>query len=323
MSPLSYPLESAGPLNGVQLMTALINGEKAPSNAWSKTTFRLKFLGRSLFNWRTTSGLLSTLAANPLLDEILSAQPNLPCKLHRPYLAANMNKIECLFALRDHYDLLVQRMPPKMRLGHLSRQPFVLASAQGKNGEPVTLELTAIDQLNKEGEATLRLRNANGVTLAQITFALIHYQQKATLFIGGLQGANHQVPHAEIQQTTKECHGLFPKRLVLEGVCSLARHLSISQVIAVSNATHIYQNWRYKSKKKAQLHADYDQFWVSMGGKPLSNGYFLLPARIARKPIDDVVSKKRAEYRRRYQLLNEMEQGLAEHFTARQIPTKR
>jgi uncharacterized protein VirK/YbjX len=323
MSQLSYPFVSTRPLNGWQLMTALATGEKAPSKAWNKTAFRLKFLGRSLLSWRTTRALLGTLAANPMLDEILSAQPNLPCKLHRPYLAANMNKIEGLFALRDHYDVLIQRMPLKMRLGHLSRQPVILARMQGKNGEPVTLELAAIDHLNKEGEATLLLRNANGVMLTQITFTLMHYQQQPTLFIGGLQGANHEVPHAEIQQTTKECHGLFPKRLALEGVCALARHLDIHHVVAVGNATHIYQNWRYKSKKQAQLHADYDQFWVSMGGKPLGSGYFLLPERIARKPIDEIASKKRAEYRRRYQLLDELEQGMAAHFTARQILTER
>ncbi len=317
MSQLSYPLASARPLNGWQLMTALINGEKAPSNAWKKTSFRLKFLGRSLLNWRTTSGLLSTLASNPLLEEILSAQPNLPCKLHRPYLAANMSKIECLFALRDHYDLIVQRMPLKMRLGHLGPHAFVLASAMGKNEAPITLELAAIDKLNKEGEATLLLRNANGVMLAEITFALMHYQQQPTLFIGGLQGANYDVPHAEIQHTTKECHGLFPKRLVLEGICTLARHLGIRQIVAVGNATHIYQNWRYQSKKKDKLHADYDQFWLSMGAKPLDSGYFLLPERIARKPIEEIASKKRAEYRRRYQLLDELEQGLAAHFCAR------
>ncbi|MEX0632991.1 hypothetical protein M8494_16615 [Serratia ureilytica] len=40
-------------------MTALINGEKAPSNAW-KNSFRLEAFGRSLLNWRTTSGLFST-----------------------------------------------------------------------------------------------------------------------------------------------------------------------------------------------------------------------------------------------------------------------
>ncbi|ANS42132.1 VirK/YbjX family protein [Serratia inhibens] len=314
MSQLSYPLVSARPLNGWQLMTALINGDMAPSKAWKKASFRLKFIGRSLFSWHATGALLNTLASNPLLDEILNAQPNLPCKLHRPYLAANMNKIECLFALRDHYDLSAQRMPLKMRVGHLNK-PFVLASVTGKSGAPVSLELSAIDHLNKEGETTLLLRNAAGIMLAEITFALMHYQQQPTLFIGGLQGANHQVPHAEIQLATKECHGLFPKRLVLEGICTLAHHLGIRQIVAVGNATHIYQNWRYHSKKKDQLHADYDQFWSSMGGKMLDSGYFLLPERITRKPIDEVASKKRAEYRRRYQLLDELEQGMAEHFS--------
>ncbi|CAI0935986.1 DUF535 domain-containing protein [Serratia proteamaculans] len=314
MSQLSYPLVSARPLNGWQLMTALANGDKAPSKAWKKTSFRLKFIGRSLFGWPTTSALLNTLASNPLLDEILKAQPNLPCKLHRPYLAANMSKIESLFALRDHYALSKQRMPMKMLLGHLNKT-FVLAKASGKSGETVSLELASIDHLNKEGEVTLLLRNANGIMLAEITFALVHYQQRPTLFIGGIQGANQQVPHAEIQQATKECHGLFPKRLALEGICTLARHMGIQQIVAVGNATHIYQNWRYHSKKKDQLHADYDQFWTSMGGKMLESGYFLLPEQIARKPIDEVVSKKRAEYRRRYQLLDQLEQGMAEHFS--------
>jgi hypothetical protein len=314
MSQLSYPLVSARPLNGWQLMMALANGDKAPSKAWKKTSFRLKFIGRSLFRWPTTSALLNTLASNPLLDEILKAQPNLPCKLHRPYLAANMSKIESLFALRDHYALSKQRMPMKMLLGHLNKT-FVLAKASGKSGETISLELASIDHLNKEGEVTLLLRNANGIMLAEITFALVHYQQRPTLFIGGIQGANQQVPHAEIQQATKECHGLFPKRLALEGICTLARHLGIQQIVAVGNATHIYQNWRYHNKKKDQLHADYDQFWTSMGGKMLESGYFLLPEQIARKPIDEVVSKKRAEYRRRYQLLDQLEQGMAEHFS--------
>lgn len=39
MSQLSYPLASAQSLNGWQLMTALINGEMAPSNAWKKPRF--------------------------------------------------------------------------------------------------------------------------------------------------------------------------------------------------------------------------------------------------------------------------------------------
>ncbi len=42
MSQLSYPLISAEPAS--QLMTALINGEKVPSNAWKKRHSALSFL---------------------------------------------------------------------------------------------------------------------------------------------------------------------------------------------------------------------------------------------------------------------------------------
>ena len=315
MSQLSYPLASAQPLNGWQLMTALINGEKAPSNA-RKTSFRLKFLGRSLLNWRTTSGLLST-RQQPAAggDPERTAEPAV--QTASPVSGGQHEQdrmpVRPARSLRSHRAAHAAEDAPR------PPRPAVFRAGQsdGQNEAPIALELAAIDKLNKEGEATLLLRNANGVMLAEITFALMHYQQQPTLFIGGLQGANHEVPHAEIQHTTKECHGLFPKRLVLEGICTLARHLGIRQIVAVGNATHIYQNWRYQSKKKDKLHADYDQFWLSMGAKPLDSGYFLLPERIARKPIEEIASKKRAEYRRRYQLLDELEQGLAAHFCAR------
>lgn len=287
----------------------LLTGKKMPSNAWRKKSFRLKFFGRSLLFWPSTSGLLHTLASNPQLDAILTAQPSLPCKLHRPYLAANINRTDGLFALRDHYTLTAQRMPQNVYHSHLNTF-FVLSQAQGKEGEQITLRLTVVDKLNKEGETTLQLCNTKGIVLANVTFTLMNYQQQPTLFIGGLQGPDCAIPHTEIQETTKACYGLFPKRLVLEGISYLARQLSIRQVLAVSNTTHIYQNWRYHNKKQSVMYADYDQFWRSLGGQQLDNGHFLLPMSIPRKTIEQIASKKRAEYRRRYQLLDELQLGV-------------
>jgi hypothetical protein len=67
-------------------------------------------------------------------------------------------------------------------------------------------------------------------------------------------------------------------------------------------------------KKKEKLHADYNSFWLSVGGEPCIEGHFNLPTRIARKPIDDIASKKRAEYRRCYALLAQLEGALASYF---------
>lgn len=296
-------------------MIALLRGDRIPDKAWKKKSFRLKFLSRALLSWPATHRLLSMLNSNPLLDEMLAAQPDLPCKLHRPYLAANMKRRDGVSALCDHYALINQLMPLKMQLDHLGNPPLSLSCVQDKNGGQVCLQLATIDKMSREGETSLLLRNAAGVMLAEITFTLMYYQQQPTLFIGGLQGADRNVPHTEIQHTTKACHGLFPKRLVLEGLTTLAQQLGVRQLLAVGNDTHIYRNWRYRHKKQELLRADYDQFWLSMGGKQLDNGYFLLPDHVARKSMEDIASKKRAEYRRRYQLLDELQQGIAAHFT--------
>ncbi|WP_413556103.1 MULTISPECIES: VirK/YbjX family protein [unclassified Brenneria] len=315
MSQIVAPLQKNSIANGRQLMMSLINGEFIPGKPWKKSLFRLKFLCRSLFCWRITTGLADTLASNFLMEQILQAQPNLPCKLHRPYLTAKMSKLEGLFALRDHYALIAQRMPLNLLVACLNEDPVVVAKALDKQGNEVMLKISSIDHLNKEGEVTLSACDANGVVLAKITFTLMNYCQQPTIFIGGLQGADKHVPHAEIHQATKACYGLFPKRLALEGICSLGHYLGINQIIAVDNAGHIYQNWRYHHKKKDELHADYDQFWLSIGGRQMTCGYFQLPLRIARKPIESIASKKRAEYRRRYQLLDELDCAMSECFS--------
>lgn len=69
----------------------------------------------------------------------------------------------------------------------------------------------------------------------------------------------------EIQNATKACHGLFPKRLVMEAACLFAQRLQVEQIIAVSNETHIYRSLRYRDKE-GKIHADYNAFWESVGG---------------------------------------------------------
>lgn len=62
-------------------------------------------------------------------------------------------------------------------------------------------------------------------------------------------GAKAHVPHEHIQLATKACHGLFPKRLLVEAVMTLAGAFPVEQILAVSNATHIYRSWRYRKKR--------------------------------------------------------------------------
>lgn len=48
---------------------------------------------------------------------------------------------------------------------------------------------------------------------------------------------------------TKACHGLFPKRLLVEAVMTLAGAFPVEQILAVSNATHIYRTGAIARKR--------------------------------------------------------------------------
>ncbi len=166
--------------------------------------------------------------------------------------------------------------------------------------------------LDKEGEATIVFQDENDTVLAELTFTLCQYNGVDTFFVGGLQGAKADVPHQLIQAATKACHGLFPKRLVVDALLTLGSLLSVAHVRAVSNETHIYRSLRYRHKKRGKLHADYNSFWASLGAQADEEGDYVLPLTLARKTMEEIASKKRAEYRRRYALLDELQQQITE-----------
>ncbi|WP_075181748.1 VirK/YbjX family protein [Pantoea sp. 1.19] len=299
----------------VSLFYALTSGELKPGRAWQKPVFRLKFFLRTLLCWPFSWRLLSWFSAQPQRLTFLQAQPAIPCKLHRPYLSVRLSMAERLQALLSHYDLSAKRMPAALLRGYLSGHPWPLVSVIDKRGETVNIALASLDRLNKEGEATLLVANHQGTPLVNVTFTLVQRDEGPVLFIGGMQGAHSEVDHESIRQLTRDCYGLFPKRLAMEALSALARGLGASQIIAVGNDSHIYQSPRYRRRRRL-MHADYDAFWLSLGAQADEQGHFQLPCTLGRKTEVEIPSKKRAEYRRRYTLLDQVCAGVEAHFNA-------
>lgn len=70
---------------------------------------------------------------------------------------------------------------------------------------------------------------------------------------------------------------------------------------------------RYSSKQKANLQADYDELWQEFDARDVDANFVALQAQ-SRKPLEEIASKKRAIYRRRYEWLDLLVQGMAERF---------
>ncbi len=224
-------------------------------------------------------------------------------RLHRPYLAANLSRKQLLEALRYHYALLRGCMSAEEFSLYLNTPGLQLAKLEGKNGEQFTLELTMMISMDKEGDSTILFRNSEGIPLAEITFTLCEYQGKRRCLLAdckaqmgirasGNPECDESLPRA-ISQTPRDGSGL-----------SVCQRLQVEQIIiAVSNETHIYRSLRYRDKE-GKIHADYNAFWESVGGVCDAERHYRLPAQIARKEIAEIASKKRAEYRRRYEMLD-------------------
>lgn len=294
----------------LSLFSRLVMGKLKPNPLWGKPTYRLKFFLRSLFLYPETFFWLKHLSTYVKLENFLTQQSNLPCKLQRPYLANNISRYKKYKTLKYHYDFISNLMPALIEKLY-GAYPTLLATITGKNELPLFIYIESNDKYAREGELTITVCNQDQIVLTALTFTVIEYRKKPTLFIGGLQGSNHEDLKVLIQQATKIAYGTFPKTLALETLLFFATYWNIDCILAVTNKTHIYNNWRYGQHNKFRF-ANYNNYWNTLNGLPAEKNYYQLPCQFERKTMEQIISKKRSQYCHRYQMLDKLSADILE-----------
>lgn len=301
--------------NKWQFIYYLTTGKLQYNSLWASASYRYKFLLRSLFTSQITLSWLDKLRTYPCLEDYMSCQTNLPCKLQRPYLSSCMNKKEGFQALAYHYDFLSQQPSKVSKAFYNKDKPFDIAELTGKNDYRVRFAVQSRNKYAREGELSLYLiDDLDGIAYSILTFSVIEYQNKPTLFIGGLQSFRGEHVKSRVQQLTKACYGLQPKRLTIEAILLVARYFKLEQIIAVGTKTHVYNNWRY-NKRQQHVYFDYDEFWRTFDAEKNTQSLYQLPLTLTRKPIDEIASKKRSEYKNRYTLLDQLADEIQQRLT--------
>ncbi|KAA8668158.1 VirK/YbjX family protein [Pantoea dispersa] len=293
-------------VSSAALFIPLVSGKLRPNKLWNSQQFRLKFALRSAVFPLTTFNYLHQLAKLSFLPQLLSSQGLLPAKPHRPYLRAGFSVAQRAQAILDHYQLMDKLANNQLRQLLLSPTGNLLARFTGKNEEQFAIYCCS-GHYDREGEITLLL-NYQDMTLASLSFSIIQEQQQRTLLIGGLQGPRKHISSDVIRDATKAAHGVFPKRLLMEAVFILAAQCGVQAITAVGDTTHVFRSLRYRHSKGDKFFASYSEFWLSLGGEMRGDELFTLPLSMARKDLEEITSKKRAEYRRRYALLDTLAQ---------------
>lgn len=290
------------------LFYQLIAGKLVPNKSWKSRSFRLKFALRTLLFPQTTLNYWQGLLRITNFQYMLKVQGMLPTKPHRPYLCKSFSTAQRAQALLDHY-LFIGKLHANcpLRQAMIANHIVPLAALMGKD-ETIFQLYCRSALFDREGEVSLIL-HYNHQPIAFLTFSVICWQGVTTLFIGGLQGPQKEANNSVIREATKCSYGLFPKRILFEAICCFAAQLSITQIVAVDEKSHVFSRIRYRLSKSQLFFANYREFWRSVGGNQQAC-LFYLPLSTKRKPLEQVVSKKRAEYRRRYQFLDDLRNQL-------------
>lgn len=162
----------------------------------------------------------------------------------------------------------------------------------------------------KEGLLSVMM-DVDGEHLYQIIFWIEQRDGQPTLVIGAMQGPNTENAQDFVREMTKRAHRFRTKNLILYITQAVARALGIKRILAVSNAGY-YANNHVRLDRK--LKTDFGAFWEEVGGwETDDHRFYELPLVYPRKTMEEVPTRKRAVYRRRFAFLDAVDEEIAAH----------
>ncbi|MEY2840773.1 MAG: hypothetical protein RJB60_3072 [Pseudomonadota bacterium] len=126
------------------------------------------------------------------------------------------------------------------------------------------------------------------------------------LMIGAFQGDGRDRKEL-YKELTKALHGLRPRDYLLNMVKLVAKEAGCAAVWGISDRTHRSNHPLTRARKDVS----YDQVWSEHEGQLCpQEGFFFMPTHIERRTAEEIPTQKRAMYRRRHELLDQIEQHM-------------
>jgi len=162
----------------------------------------------------------------------------------------------------------------------------------------------------KEGLLTLLLTlEHQGIYHANFRFGK-GFGGEPAMWIGTVQGYKDGLDNAKT--VTKKMFGYRPKNFIMFLLRHIANICKVQSIYAVSDEgfyanTHLVRGHRAKVAKL-------DPLWQESGGQICDDErFYKIPLEEYRKPIEEIKSQKRSQYRKRYELLDQYEREIQQH----------
>lgn len=269
---------------------------------WPRSTppsigYAARLLARKLARLRRLHAWFND-PANPALREMIAAHPYMLGAVGRPYLNSAWSVSRRLDAIETHYRML---HGPLAFLRFAPHEQIVL----GRVGTPPRAVHVVLDKapwFTHEGELVLNLFHED-CRLYSLAFTLGFTQGCRIAYVGALQGSSQEGARAVYRELTHELERMRPRDLLLAAFRLLCRALRVERICAVAD-DHSVSRSGYFGSGDAQ--ASYDTAWNELGGSERDDGFYDLPIDLHRRDADEIPSRKRAQYRRRYAMLEDL-----------------
>lgn len=266
---------------------------------------RLAFLAKA-WPLRTTLAPFDNPSQPTALTRALVQRPDMVGAVVWPYINLAWDGRRRLDAIREHFDVVDS-------LGGLLDFPMaqsVQVLDLGDIQEGLKLVLDQPHWFMREGQLVLNLFAAEQ-RIYSIAFSLGRTAAGLVAYVGAIQGGNTDGVMADYKDLTKTLHGMRPRDFLVELLRTFCRALGVSQILAVADDHRQHRSSYFGRAKADTLSLNYDEIWTERGGTRESPDFFLLGIESPLKSLDDVPSKKRAMYRRRYELLESLQARIA------------
>lgn len=227
------------------------------------------------------------------------------------------------WAIRQRVDTVVAHYR------HVERWPWLqvpLGARQvlaqlGEAEGGLTIQIDQPEWMSQEGELSLNLFEGD-VRLYSVAFSIGRRKGRPVLYLGAIQGRSIDGASERYAELTKELHGCRPRDLTLLATLFLAEAMGIERAYGICDYYRHHRQERLLARsERAVPTADYDEIWRDRGGEETVDGFFAMSTTFSPRPMDSVPAKKRAMYRRRYEMLGLLQQRIHELAKANLPPT--
>ena len=252
---------------------------------WREAHRLIVFLIRGMLHHGKLAKLDAFFSSSKELRQIADSYPYVYEQPTRAFFYKDSTFDERARLVEHHMQFLLEKLKPEVAVGFYQKKEQILWS-QELAGTETKCYLAFHPGQRKEGLLSVWLRQGDD-SLYQIMFWFDKNQQGVwSCYIGAMQGPNMKNARDIIKKMTKACFGFRTKNLILYLLQAFVRPLG-------------------------KLKTSFSGFWLEAGGHHTDDYRFdILPLREPRKAIEDVKSQKRNLYRKRYALLDALDEAV-------------